>query len=337
MANQYLSQARKIYAQALPNLFQRKNVVACGLGYKIRGDTLTQELSLIVSVVRKETIDALTSQDIIPQAVDGLVTDVVEVGRLRAQWPDISDPRLRYRPAHPGVSIGHEDVTAGTFGFLVRRGNDTFILSNNHVLANCNEGKPGDAIYQPGEIDGGTADDRIATLTEFLSLDFGESPGQCSIANILAKLLNGLASITGSSHRLQSVQVTSGENQMDAALARVDDLTLVDPEIFGIGRLTGVGEPELGQSVQKMGRTTGLTEGIVTQIDVTVNIDFSGRNARFTDQIITTRMSAPGDSGSGILDMDKRAVGLLFAGSDRATIFTPITRILDHFGIEIVM
>jgi hypothetical protein len=86
-----------------------------------------------------------------------------------------------------------------------------------------------------------------------------------------------------------------------------------------------------------MGRTTGLTKGIVTQIDVTVDVDYAGRVARFTDQAFTGPISSPGDSGSAILDTAGRAVGLLFAGSEQVTIFTPIRRILDRFGVDVVI
>ena len=41
--------------------------------------------------------------------------------------------------------------------------------------------------------------------------------------------------------------------------------------------------------------------------------------ARFARQIVTSAMSAGGDSGSLLLDMDNRAVGLLFAGSPTVT------------------
>jgi hypothetical protein len=68
-----------------------------------------------------------------------------------------------------------------------------------------------------------------------------------------------------------------------------------------------------------------------------VSVDYNGRTARFTDQVLTGSMSSPGDSGSGILDMDRRVVGLLFAGSTSVTIFTPIQRILDRFGVQPVL
>ena len=334
MAQQYLAQARQVYRQVFSELLERNNVLGVGLGYKVRDGQVSDELSLIISVSQKLPLAQLSPQDLIPKAIQGLLTDVVETGRIRAFS---ENPRVRRRPAQPGVSVGHHAITAGTFGLLVQRNGTPFMLSNNHVLANSNDAQIGDVIYQPGPSDGGTEADRIAMLAEFEPLDFGKKRGECSIANALTIFLNGLAALTGSKHRLEPVLITPGDNVMDAALARLAAPELVVPQILEIGLPTGVAEPELGMAVQKMGRTTGFTEGIVTQIDVTVNVDYGGRTVRFTDQVFTNRMSSPGDSGSGILDMERHAVGLLFAGSGRVTIFTPIRRILDRFGVTLVM
>jgi hypothetical protein len=76
-------------------------------------------------------------------------------------------PQDRHRPAVPGISCGYTDVTAGTFGCLVRRGEDLYLLINNHVLANTNQGARGDIILQPGLYDGGTLDDQIAVLEQW--------------------------------------------------------------------------------------------------------------------------------------------------------------------------
>lgn len=333
MTDTILAQVRGIYPQVVPQLLQKPNVVACGIGYKVTEQGQTDQLSLVVSVVRKLPKSELTSQALIPSSVDGMVTDVVETGKIRALMPGPTD---RYRPAQPGISIGHYQITAGTFGLLVRRRGELFIISNNHVLANSNAAQAGDLILQPGPADGGTTADRIATLAEFVPLDFGQEEGTCSIAQTIASLLNALANLSGSSHRLQAVQMTAGRNLMDVALARPDSADLVSPQIMNIGLPTGVAEPTLGLAIQKMGRTTGLTQGTVQQIDVTVNVDYHGQTAHFTDQVIAGRMSSPGDSGSSILDMQRRVVGLLFAGSDQVTIFTPIQTILDRLELEVI-
>ncbi len=317
----------------ITDLLSRRNVVACGIGYKVREGVQTRELSLVVSVTHKVHPSALTPEDLIPAQVEGVPTDVVELGVLRA----FQGPRDRWRPVvPPGVSIGHVHITAGTFGCLVRRGSELFILSNNHVLADVNKGNPGDPILQPGPADGGTAGDAIATLEEFVPLDFGTTEPECRIATLLATGLNKLAELSGSRHRLEPVQQTPGVNRVDAALARPLSTDLVRPDILDIGIPTGIGEATLGMNVQKSGRTTGHTTGMITQIDATVRIDYYGPSALFEGQLIASPMSQPGDSGSAVLDEDRRVVGLLFAGSDAATIINPIADVLTALRIEVV-
>jgi len=46
-------------------------------------------------------------------------------------------------------------------------------------------------------------------------------------------------------------------------------------------------------------------------------------------------MSQPGDSGSAVLDMDRQVVGLLFAGSDAATVINPIDEVFSALNIEL--
>jgi hypothetical protein len=329
----YIAQMAALKQRYLPALFARRNVVGCGIGYKVREGVQTRELSLVVSVTHKVHPSALTPEDLIPAQIEGVPTDVVELGVLRA----FQSPRDRWRAVvPPGVSIGHIHTTAGTFGCLVQRGSELFILSNNHVLADVNKGNPGDPILQPGPADGGTAGDAIATLEEFVPLDFGTTEPECRIATFMATVLNTLAELVGSRHRLELVRQTPGVNRVDAALARPMSTDLVCPDILGIGAPTGIGEAALGMKVQKSGRTTGHTTGIITQIDATVRIDYYGPSALFEGQLIASPMSQSGDSGSAVLDEDRRVVGLLFAGSDAATIINPIADILTALRVEVV-
>ena len=358
MITELMAQVKQVKGTYVHDLLSRRNVVGVGLGYKISQGVSTGELSLIVSVARKVDPSALAAQDLVPRALDSVKTDVVETGVLRAfdrrpeprpepiacTEPSRSEgpveglgPRDRWRPVvPPGVTVGHYRITAGTFGCLVRRRGDVFILSNNHVLADCNRGQEGDAILQPGASDGGTSDDRFATLADYVPLDFGTAPPECSIAELSAKLLNYAAGAFGSRHRLQAVKQTEGVNLVDAALARPLSPDLVSNEILYIGVPVGVGAATLGTEVQKSGRTTGHTQGAITQIDATVRIDYNGPTALFTGQLVAGPMSQPGDSGSAVLDMDKRVVGLLFAGSDAATIINPIDAVLAALNVKLV-
>jgi hypothetical protein len=56
----------------------------------------------------------------------------------------------------------------------------------------------------------------------------------------------------------------------------------------------------------------------------------------FRDQVLCTRYSASGDSGSAVLNMEKEIVGLHFAGSDSSSIFNRIGHVLDALSIEVV-
>ena len=332
MNEEYVAQISQVKRRRVGEMLARRNVVACGIGYKVSRGVRTDELSLVVSVTHKVHPSALAPEDLIPKEVDGVRTDVVETGLIRA----LQGTTDRWRPtAPPGVSVGHYHITAGTFGCLVRRGEDVFILSNNHVLADMNKGRIGDPILQPGPADGGTMDDRIAELADFVPLDFGQEEPDCPVAGFLAAVLNGLAALTGSSHRLQAVRQTPGVNRVDAALARPLSPDLVSNEILYIGAPVGVGTATLGTQVQKTGRTTGYTTGTITQIDATVRIDYRGPTAVFEGQLIASPMSQPGDSGSAVLDMERRVVGLLFAGSDASTVLNPIEEVLRALNVEV--
>jgi hypothetical protein len=126
-------------------------------------------------------------------------------------------------------------------------------------------------------------------------------------------------------------------NLVDAAIAAVLNNGLLDPNIIDIGAPPqGLVEPKLGMQVFKCGRTSGLTEGIITQIDVTVDVKYDTRVARFTNQIMITPCSQPGDSGSLILDFQRNAVGLLFSGSNLITVASPINAVLKTLNVELV-
>lgn len=196
----------------------------------------------------------------------------------------------RVRPLRPGLSIAHHTVTAGTLGGFVRVTDspDFYALSNHHVLAGSLAARPGDAIVQPGPADGGRLpDDQVGELADFVPL----AAGQVARA--------------------------------DAAIARLADPD-VDPA-YPAGLLEGWAEVRGDEAVQKIGRTTGLTDGRVTAFeldDVVVGYGGDFGNLRFDDQIeVESTGSGPfsrgGDSGSIVYrPSDRRAVGLLFAGSE---------------------
>jgi hypothetical protein len=292
----------------------------------------------VVALVRVKVPRAGLAEDaLVPSRVEGIPTDVVEVGELRAEQARTD----RWRPAPGGISVGHFKVTAGTLGTVVqdRAGGGRLILSNNHVLANSNQAIVGDPVLQPGAIDGGSPNsDTLARLERFVEIQFNQEPPTCGIAKLVAELLNGLARLVGSRHRLRVIQENpQAVNRVDAAVAKPLNSADLLPEILDIGEVQGSVAPTLGMAVRKSGRTTGFTTGQVNVIETTVTVNYGeNRTARFEGQFVTTPMSQGGDSGSLLVDGETlRAVGLLFAGSAQATIYNPIQDVLEGLQIDL--
>ncbi len=314
-------------------LLQKPNVVATGVGYKFTAGKRTDTLCVVCSVERKLALSELKQIDRVPPEIDGLPTDVVETGPIRA----LQSTTDRFRPAPGGVSIGHRDITAGTLGCVVYRDGQPYILSNNHVLANSNAASIGDPVLQPGPYDGGQLpDDRIAVLSDFMPIEFEGAPSGCGIAGNLVGFLNKLAEWAGSDTRLQAVRAQAKANKVDAAIARPLQDEDLSREILHIGPIQGVGQGVLGMAIKKCGRTTGFTQGEIQQIDVTVKVQYGGgRVALFTDQLMAGAMSQGGDSGSAVLDDSDRLVGLLFAGSDNSTIINRIENVFSALNVTL--
>jgi hypothetical protein len=169
LINQLLNAQRRFQLE----LLAKANVVGVGIGYKNEQNE-DDGLALVAMVEQKMPLVALAESDKVPPEINGLPTDVMEVGSLRAQLND--GPRDIWRPQIPaGVSIGHYLVTAGTFGALVydNRTGERLILSNNHVLANSNDADLFDPILQPAGTDAGTPDEHIvAELYRYMPLQY---------------------------------------------------------------------------------------------------------------------------------------------------------------------
>jgi len=96
-----------------------------------------------------------------------------------------------------------------------------------------------------------------------------------------------------------------------------------------------------GDIVHKVGRTTGLTEGPVLAVDVSMRVayhfpGFPAGTAMFVRQIIAHVPCAYGDSGSLLLDGQNRAVGLLFGGTEGHTYFNPFTEVEKALDVRLV-
>jgi hypothetical protein len=221
-------------------------------------------------------------------------------------------PFGRARPLQIGVSIGHVKTIAGTLGCFVSDGGAPLILSNNHVLADENEGTLGDPVVQPGPVDGGQEPiDTVARLSMFVPL-----------------------------------AAMPGRNRVDVAAARIEaGIGIVASTLPGLGELAGLRTSplETDEVVFKVGRTTGVTQGRVTAIELDdLTISYDRGDLTFDDQIEIAPIdpaqpfSRGGDSGSLIVDRQLRAVALLFAGNGvDVTYANPIAEVLDALDVQL--
>jgi len=319
-------------------LLRLDNVVGVGVGYKEVGLNRTKQPSMIVFVEEKKPKHELRTGHVVPPKLDNLDTDVIEIGQVRL----LNNPKERGRPAQPGMSIGHYKISAGTFGAVVRdrQTRERLILSNNHILANSSNGMDGraaigDPVIQPGTYDGGTEKDRVASLVRFAPLVRTYQETDCPVAAGVARAGSRMLSLFRPNYRVVLVKQNRSGNTVDAALARPDAPGLIDDRILEIGRVEGTSGVSVGDQVFKSGRSSGLTSGKVTATGVTLQVELSGKEKGwFSDQVVSDMVSRPGDSGSLVVNQKKQAVGLLFAGSEKYTVFNRIQNVLTRLGVE---
>jgi hypothetical protein len=289
----------------LRKVIRQDNVVGIGVALKVTEDKTLRDFALTVYVEKKVALGRLRASDAVPPLVpaatgNALPTDVVEIGRVKP------DAKVRHSPIEPGYSVGHFSGDTGTLGAIVTRNRKLFLLSNSHVLARCGLAKKGDAIIYPGGDDGGkTAKDTVAQLSDFIRLK------------------------------------ARGTNTVDSAIAEIDSAELMHlmAKINGIGLVARTIKAKVGMKVEKVGRTSGKTQGTVVSVKfrpLRMPYDEIGE-VSFGDQILVTKFTQPGDSGSLVVDVkSKRAVGLHFASAKGGSVSAPIDLVLKEMGVKLV-
>lgn len=267
------------------------NITSIGIGHKVVGRRSTDVVCVQFTVATKVApaeVEALGSE-VIPEAVEverrRVPTDVLE----RAYAPSYlvvpeaaaHARRSRVDPVVPGVSIAGAGESAGTLGCIVWD-TDT---GAPHVLSNWHVlqgagGAIGDEVLQPGRYD----DNR-------------------SGRNRLGAVVRSHLGIAG-----------------DAAIASIEERGF-DPAILDLDLApTEIGEPELGDPVVKSGRTTGVTHGRVSRVDVVVRLDYGEAGEHQVGGFeISPDPSRPPEGGELSDGGDSGSVWLFKAGNGRPT------------------
>lgn len=185
---------------------------------------------------------------------------------------------------------------------LVRRNGIPVWSGNSRV----NEASFDEEIWQPSPYDDGTADDAVGTLAGYVPVKDGMT------VDLAARTVD------------PEQEVVSYHNLSDS---------------FPSGVKRDGWKNLLGTTLQKTGRTTGVSSGTVIGTSATVNVNYGEDHGqiKLRDQIITTAMSKGGDSGSPVFEKSSGTlVGELFAGSSMATISYKASNMESEFGIEVL-
>lgn len=207
--------------------------------------------------------------------------------KLVESLPIVAQYTNRNRPAAGGDSIGnYKSNSAGTLGAAITistRPGKIYLITNWHVLVGS-FGNGGDSVLQQGFLDGGRHPSEWIA-----SLDF---------STISSKVDLAIAEVRAPYSQFVTVGITRC-----------------------FGQITGVNyNPAIGSAAKKCGRTTNGTTGTVRSANASVRVGgYPTGTITFTNQILLTNMSRPGDSGSIVLDSNNKAIGLLFAGDGSTT------------------
>ena len=310
------------------------------VGLKETNAKLTDQLCIRVYVKEKKDKAVLPVVELIPKHINGIPTDVNVVGRF-----EFSEDNTRYRPIKGGILITNRIIAADTAaqsGTQMERGtlgciaidntdNSPVLLTNWHVLY-ANTAHSGDKVYQPFPFP--------VPRPDPLQLPLRPNDDAEKIGVIRQGVVN---------------------NRVDAAIAAIDVSSCChccgihySNEINGLSiqvngqprppRNTIIGDERAvsGMKVFKVGQATGRTEGVVLDDDYpTPDITQNQVTYSFTGQIAIQNVdpalpfSDKGDSGSVIINLENKIVGLLFASGKKVKvkdIERPFVTIANHIS-----
>jgi hypothetical protein len=306
----------------------KKNVVGYSkkLRRRIKGGREVEEEVIRIYVSRKVPPSALDLKDLIPGEIDGVPTDIVEIGEMKALNIHPLAHVTRVRPLVAGVSIGNWAITAGTLGWFFRDASGREMLgSNAHVFAedplkpSSNETR----IVQPGRVDQGSVPEDIVGTYYWHQPLAGSG---CVLSNAVADLLNGVSSLLGRRTRFELSLAERAKIDFAVAEPTVDfELKLYTAEecegFVGLGfagsdqasffckadniKASGwtpiaktIERVNVGDTIHKIGRTSEYTSGQVVDDSAVGRVNYGGLSfVEFDDLILTTAMLEGGDSG----------------------------------------
>lgn len=219
------------------------------------------------------------------------------------------------RPLKGGIQINFPGFLC-TLGFSANDGNQRSFITNSHCT-NAQGGTENTPYWQPLQSVNGV---QIATEVE--------DPGYGSIAECPSGRVCRRSDASRASYAAPASDVAFGKIAKTQRPGR--NLT-----ITGEFSITGEGGAVVGQTVNKVGRTTGWSQGNVTAACVHTNV--SGSNITQLCQTFVSATVGSGDSGSPVFAIasgtNVTLVGILWGGSgSQSFVFSPLSNVEQELG-----
>jgi hypothetical protein len=292
-------------------------VLGVGYGLKEVGDELTERRALRVYVDEKRPLSDLAPDEVIPDEIEGVPTDVVRIPRVVDHG---TEDKARHSPLLGGITITNNkpdsasQISLGTLGcFATIDGaggpDNVVLLSNNHVLA-ANAGAVGDGVHQPqvGGITAGSPPEPIGTIHNIgvaapRNFTYPSETQQayfidCATAKLAIDVSSWCDCNCGVSYKNELREINVGGNKLEGVARAVD-----------------------GETVYKSGRSTGGTQGTIAD---PLGSAMHGTPPVLVNNVILISPANPpdpkfsdhGDSGAAVINAQRKIVGLVFGGED---------------------
>lgn len=241
--------------------------------------------------------------------------------RPKPQAKPGSGPSLQglVRPLEGGIQINFPGFLC-TLGFSANDGNQRSFITNSHCTANQG-GVDNTPYWQPLQ---SVAPTQIATEVE--DPTYTSSLPGCPSGRVCRRADASRAAYTAA---IPASSVAFGK------IAKTERPSKGALSITGQFSITADGEAVVGQTVNKVGRTTGWSQGAVTNVCVNTNV--SGSNVTELCQDFVSASVGSGDSGSPVFAITSgdnvTLLGILWGGSGSSSfVFSPLSAIKTEIG-----
>jgi hypothetical protein len=222
--------------------------------------------------------------------------------------------RNRVRPVSGGLQVNFPGFLC-TLGFNALRGGQRSFITNSHCTTDQG-GTEGTPYWQPTQAAATRIGTEVSDPVYFTNRN-GCPPGRRCRYSDAAR-----ASYTsGTPFSLGKIARTSGANNGSVTIS-------------GSFSISAEGRASVGQTVSKIGRTTGWTRGRVT--NRCVNVAIAGTNIVLLCQDMASARVGAGDSGAPVFTGNTSVVlvGVLWGGNDTGSlyVYSPMSNIERELG-----